>query len=373
MPQKTPILLAIDGLGNGGAERQLSLLAQSLPEPYAPVVCALSDGPYRRILEDRGIRVVIVPRRSRFDISPAPRLWRVAKEIRPPVVHSWSWMTTVAMSPYCKTFGIPLIDGTLRTGRRPSGRSLHTWLGLSLADRVVANSRAGLEAYDVGKARGQVIYNGFDESRLIGCDGSGLPPANGKTTVVMVARMCPEKDWNSFLKAARLLAGATQDSWRFVAVGNGPIRGILEQEASDLVASGVVSFLDGGTEVLPIVSAADIGVLLSNTDVAAEGCSNAIMEYMACGLPVVCTRAGGNPELVIDGVTGHLIQPFGIRELAARLDSLGERPSAAQQMGEAGARRIRDEFSVERMVDNYISCYLGMGGRRYICKRPRGG
>ncbi len=120
------------------------------------------------------------------------------------------------------------------------------------------------------------------------------------TVVVMAARMHPAKDWRLFFEAARALA-REEPGWRFVAVGDGPERATLLAEAADLVDAGVMEFPEGGLEVLPLIAAADIGVLVTDPRYHAEGCSNSIMEYMACGLPVVCTDSGGNPELVPTG------------------------------------------------------------------------
>ena len=115
--------------------------------------------------------------------------------------------------------------------------------------------------------------------------------------------------------------------------------------------------MEGVADVLPIVAAADIGVLLTNADIAAEGCSNTLMEYMACGLPVVCTDTGGNPEVVLEGRTGHLVPPAGVQALAARLRELRERPDEARTLGEAGRQRLLERFSVAAMVEGFVDAY----------------
>jgi glycosyltransferase involved in cell wall biosynthesis len=81
------------------------------------------------------------------------------------------------------------------------------------------------------------------------------------------------------------------------------------------------------------------------------------MEYMACGLPVVCTDCGGNPELVVEGRTGHLIPPSDDELLAVRLRDLRDDPARAQSMGHAGARRLGESFTLQAMVDNCLSIY----------------
>ncbi len=109
-----------DDLGNGGAERQLALLAASLPEPWSVTVLSMEDGPYRSVLEQSGIEVGITPRRFRYDVTAAVRMFLAASRSGPDIVHSWGWMSTVAMLPYCRARRVPLL-GTIRRGDRPAG------------------------------------------------------------------------------------------------------------------------------------------------------------------------------------------------------------------------------------------------------------
>jgi glycosyltransferase involved in cell wall biosynthesis len=94
-----------------------------------------------------------------------------------------------------------------------------------------------------------------------------------------------------------------------------------------------------------------------------EGMCNTILEAMAAGLPVVATRTGGNPELVHDGVTGQLVPVQDgaalNRAIAAYLDD----PSLRPQHGAAGRKRVREEFTVEAMVDGYLQLYSREVGR----------
>lgn len=354
----TRVLMVVDGLGNGGAERQMVLLAASLPESWLTAVLSMEDGPYRPYLEGLGITVHICPRRNRFDVTVALRMWRVAHRWAPDVVHSWGWMSSVAMVPYCRSRQVPLVNGTIRRGCLPPRRAAMERLGLRLADVVVANSRAGLEAYGyVGAAHGRVIYNGFDahRSEIAANATRDLPPHEG-TVAVMTARMHPAKDWRSFIRAAREL-NREVPSIRFVAVGSGPSRDLLMTEADDLVDAGTIEFIDGGLEVLSVVAAADIGVLLTNSPAYAEGCSNSIMEYLACGLPVICTHSGGNPELVEDEVTGLLVPPGDQEALASALRTLRDDTVRRREMGREGRRRLLSRLTVEEMTAGFVAAY----------------
>jgi glycosyltransferase involved in cell wall biosynthesis len=173
----------------------------------------------------------------------------------------------------------------------------------------------------------------------------------------MTARMVADKDWTTLVETARILAASEPHSWRFLAVGDGPDRPALIECASDLVSAGVLEFPEVARDVLPIVADADIGVLLTDVRVAAEGCSSSITEYMACRLPVVCTACGGNPELVLDGRTGYLVPPSDAPAVAGALRRLRGSSARARSMGDAGRQRQLELFSVRAMVDGYVSAY----------------
>jgi glycosyltransferase involved in cell wall biosynthesis len=354
----TRVLMVADGLWNGGAERQLALLTSSLPEPWSASVLSMEDGPYRPVLEALGVETRLAPRHYRFDATPALRMWRAAADIRPDIVHSWGWMSTLAMLPYCRTHGIALLDGAIRRGDLPPRRATMYKLGLRLSDAAAANSRAGLTAFGVREGdRGRVVYNGFDPSRFAAVTTPILDhDAHATTTVVMAARMTCAKDWRLLLQAARQLS-CDPGAWRMVAMGDGPDRAALVGEAADLIDSGVVEFPPSGLEALPAIAAAHIGVLLSDPIWHAEGCSNAIMEYMACGLPVVCTDSGGNPELVEHGVTGLLVPPRDAGALAAALRTLRDDPGHAREMGREGKRRLEARFTIGAMTEGFVSAY----------------
>lgn len=349
------VMIVTEGLWNGGAERQLALLATSLPAGWSCTVASLQDGPYRPVLEEAGIDVTVFPRSFRLDVRPAFRLWRAANAFRPDVVHAWGWMSTLAMLPYCRMRRTPIVNGSIRHGGVPDRRSWIDRLAVDLADAVVANSRAGLRAYGAEGPRGHVIHNGFDTRRLQGLRGGPAPRRNGTTTVVMAARMCADKDWRAFINAARVLTGEDA-GWRFVGMGDGPDRAAVLAFAADLIAENRIEFPEPGLEVLPAVARADIGLLLTGTS-AAEGCSNAVLEYMACGLPVICTDAGGSAETVEHGGTGLLVPAGDHEALLAALRRMRRHPDEARGMGDAGRSRVAGHFSTSRMVGRYLELY----------------
>ena len=345
--------MVCDSLGGGGAERQLALLATSLRDPWEVSVFALEGGVFARELRDAGIPLVISPRRVRLDISPIVPLWKVMADPKPDVVHSWGWMSAFAAELCCRRWGIPHISGVIRRGTVPPRRSLHTKIASSLGKLTVANSQAGLAAFGIAPERGRVLHNGFAPERLARASAAGR--LEERFHVVMAATMDDRKDFPMFVRAAKKLVAGRQSAAIFTALGSGPDFDALVSSASDMIGAGRFFFPGRVPEVLDHYGSAHVGVLLSTHG---EGLSNSIMEYMAAGLPVVCTDQGGNKELVIDGVTGFLIPPSDVDALVERLTWLEANREKALAMGQAGRKRIETEFSVARMIERASEIYL---------------
>jgi len=362
------VLFLIDCLDNGGAERQMALLATHLPAEWGRSVCALDRGPFEDYLHEKSVALEVYPRTHSLDPRPIASVWRSLRTLRPDIVHSWSWISTMVAGPMCRLVGVPLIDGTIRTGALQRDHLALKRLGMASSSMIVANTHAGLQAWGVGSTKGRVVHNGFDWSRLDSSahDGDSETAAEGRVdaimTIVMIGRMVPARDFRVVIAAARLLREAG-GRYRFLLVGHGPQRNELMAEAADLVPDGAVTFPDPGIEVIRHVRSADVGVLMTDPRWAQEGCSNAIMEYMACGLPVLCGASGGNREIVDDGHTGFLIPSADARALAQRLEYLREHREQCRAMGIAGQRRIESHFSIERMVGRYLRIYAESLGR----------
>ncbi len=111
--------------------------------------------------------------------------------------------------------------------------------------------------------------------------------------------------------------------------------------------------LGGRNDVPACLNALDIGVLCSES----EGFSNALVEYMLAGLPVVCTEAGGNPEAVEHGETGLLYGVGDVERLATHLQCLAGDVEYRQTLGERGRKVAQERFSMATMVDAHLALY----------------
>jgi glycosyltransferase involved in cell wall biosynthesis len=162
--------------------------------------------------------------------------------------------------------------------------------------------------------------------------------------VAAVARLVPQKGLDVAVQA---LAGLDAS---LVVLGEGPERPRLEALARGL---GVRLLLPGRV--------GDVATVLRRADVLVhparwEGFGLALLEAMLCGLPVVATRVSSIPEIVADGETGLLVPPDDADALRQALGRVLDDPAG---MGEAGLRRAREQFSVERMARRTLAVYTG--------------
>lgn len=232
--------------------------------------------------------------------------------------------------------------------------------------RIVANSQAVgrnvsiCEQYPASRV--DVVCNGHDPARFDTPADPGLRerlrigPAD--PIVGIVANLHPWKR-HADLLAAFAQVRAHHTTARLLIVGSGPTQPALEAAARCHGIESAVHFLGATADVIPIVKHFTVGVLCSES----EGLSNAVIEYMTCGKPSVCTSVGGNVELLEDGETGFLIPPGDIGQLADRLDRLLASPVTAETMG-GRARCAAQALTSQKMAAQHMALYERVAATR---------
>jgi len=117
-----------------------------------------------------------------------------------------------------------------------------------------------------------------------------------------------------------------------------------------------VRFLDSRNDIPDILNACDIGVLCSHQ----EGFSNAVLEGMASGLPMIVTDVGGNAEAVLDGECGIVVPPRDPARLAGAIVQLAVDPSLRARLGGAARRRTSEHFALDRAIAAYDALYRAL-------------
>ncbi len=199
----------------------------------------------------------------------------------------------------------------------------------------------------------KVIWNGIDTSRFVYRGPAKAPVA------ISVARLSPEKDFPTLLKATAIVVRQVSD-FKLMMIGNGAERAKLEALAKSLGIEPNVEFLGERSDVPELLAQAGFFVSSSKS----EGISLTILEAMAVGLPVVTTRVGGNPEIVLEGQTGYLVPDQNPEALATAMLQMLAHRDQWPAMGELGRRRVEQQFEIRTMIRQYEELYTEVLGSR---------
>ena len=202
------------------------------------------------------------------------------------------------------------------------------------------------------------IPNGVDVVALREAAAGPLPPGvppGEAPLVVVAARLTPVKGVEHFVRAAAIVT-QRGPGVRFAVAGAGPEERRLRTLADASVLGERMRFLGYMPSAAPLLAHADVVVVPS----LSESFSLVALEAMALGKPVVATAVGGLPEVVADGVTGHLVPAADPSELADSIIALTTDTACAGKMGVAGQDRAESRFTLGRMTDAYLRLYADL-------------
>jgi L-malate glycosyltransferase len=342
----------------GGAERQFIERLRAHPEGFTPVVGCLeiSGG---NLADFRALGLgephVFPLRGSLLRANTLVQVLRIAQLIKRRgvrIVHGTDFVTNFMGLLAARLSGARMVVsrvdlGHARPGFGPLRRRVEK-LVAARADVVCANAgavaRLCIAEEGCSPDRVLVVRNGIDLRRFdaLAARPVDSPLPQGGPLVAAVANLWPVKDHRTLLDAADQVRRRIPDV-RFAFVGDGPEREPLRRRIAELGLGNAVHLLGTRYDVPAILARASAFCLSSH----AEGLSNAIMEAMAAGLPVVATDAGGNAELVRDGVTGFVVPVGDGRAIARRLVELLSNGRLAREMGRSGRVAAERELSLD--------------------------
>jgi glycosyltransferase involved in cell wall biosynthesis len=376
------VFFLVDSLDIGGSESQAVELALRLPRARYIVTlgCLRMQGPLLTRLQGSGISVVEFHPRGGIDsLRGAWQLFRLAKFLsreRFDVVHTHDLWSNLMGVPAAFLARVPVIISSQRDlSHLPWYRGKRTvWLRRirSLSSMVLANANPIREQLiQEGHLRPEkvrVVHNGVEVEKFnrTSCDSHIVfANAGGGTRIVLVGNMTSEvKGHRVLINAAAIIVREFQDV-RFVLVGDGSYRKQFEAQVGELGLEKHFLFLGRREDVPEILAACDIAVLPSKT----EGLPNALLEYLAAGLPTVASNVGGNAEIVKDGVTGLLVPPDNAELLATAVLRFLRDSDLAGRLGQSGTEHVRQTFSFERLVEQTEGLYSELLGRRESVRR----
>lgn len=347
------LLVVIDGMEVGGSQRQIQHLLDGLDrQRWQPELAFFrNDSFLADAIRCSGVPVHYLPKRRRIDPSFLIAFARQLRRGDYALVHAYSltaelW-TVVARALSGRS---PALVASERSSQQ-SGQSAWYWrlkrfvLGRSAA--VIANSRAGVRSTaqhtGVPDTLFTTVSNGVDLPAPIGVDARkairrSLGTPDGRLLGLFVGRLVPVKNLSCLVRALALLELGQRPL--IALVGDGPLRASLEELASVCGVDADLRFLGERADATGLMQAADFLVLPSHF----EGLSNALLEAMAAGCPVVASAVGGSPELVEDGRTGLLFPSDDAPALAAAIARLSD-PDLRLQLAHAARQHVEQHHS----------------------------
>jgi glycosyltransferase involved in cell wall biosynthesis len=366
--KKTKVLIVVDGIRRGGMERRMLELLKGLKrrETHEVEVLVLSKKIGYREIFSLGFPIHLYERKIKKDPKAFLEVYKICKSFRPDLLHSWGIMSAIYSIPATQVLGIPFINGSIRDAtKRKGGLNSDLWrarLSFLFSDVIVGNSQAGLRAFKAPVKKSVCIRNGIDLKRAHPNKTEEEVRREYQITtprvVGMVGGFNYRKDYDSYLAAAQKIVDKREDV-TFVTIGKGANFERTQAALPDRYKDRI-RLLGLLRDVESAVNIFDVGVLATNARNHEEGISNAILEYMLLGKPVVATDGGGTPEVVIHEKTGFLVPPLSPAHLAEKIEFLLDHPAKSKEMGQAGRQRIHDHFSLPIMEEHYVQLYSSL-------------
>ena len=353
-----------------GGQNQVLLTVNGLRESgHRAALVAHPDGELRRRAQE-GLELIPIASRSEMDLAAAWRLARVLRRLEPDVIHAHDphavamAALALSMSTSVRTPRAPALVAARRVDFHLKSNSFSRWKYRQVDCFVAASEaiRQMLVADGVSADRTATVHEGIDLQHV-----EAAPPVNVHETfwlpheapvVGNVAALVPHKGQRYLIEAAHRVVQEIPDA-RFIVLGEGELRAPLERQVQEHHLGKHVLLPGFRTDVLGCMKSFDVFAMSSVT----EGLGTSLLDAMACERAIVATRTGGIPEVVEDGVTGLLVPPRDAEALAKAIRTLLTDRALRERLGKAGLRRVRERFTVDRMVAATLRVYARLARR----------
>jgi len=361
---KRTVLFFSTSSGPGGAERVVSNLAAALdPDLFRPLVCLFRPGWLKDQCEYAGIPTYVIPNKGVFDYSWISRFLRLLREERVAIIHAHEFDAIVhgtMVACFTRTPIVATIHGKHYFWEKRSRRLAYQLV--SRYARMVAVSKDlkdfVIERAGIHRERITVIYNGIGRQPvlelpdLLQCRYE-LGLHDDDQVVGAVGSLYPVKGHKYLLEAAPSII-KNCPRVKFLIIGRGDQEPLLMEQVRRLGLEYHVFLLGLRQDIPRLLSVMNVFVLPS----LSEGLSIAALEAMASGKPIVATRVGGNPELVIEGETGLLVPIENSHALSIGIVRILNDRELAGTLGKNALHRVQECFDIKIMARNYQELYL---------------
>jgi glycosyltransferase involved in cell wall biosynthesis len=361
------IAFVADQLDNGGAEQQLVTLCHGLKARGhdVGVISVYNRLALRSELDSVQVPIAVAAKHGKFDLTAVWRIRTRIARLAPDLVHAYLPAASF-LTPLTTWIGV-------RAPVLQSERGINDWRSAlrlrcdNIVRRSVTHITCNADAIKqhliavegVAADKISVIYNGLRDQRrqrptadaIAAAQRSIRAPADA-VTVVCVANFSAVKQHHVLVDAfAR--ARTRMPNLFLLLVGQGELEADVRRQIGQARLQDSVRIITDCTNPAPLLCASHIAILTSQL----EGCSNAILEAMAMGLPVVASDTGGNPELVENGEGGYICEVGNRSAFADAMLKLASAHDVASAMGDFNRRRIRDQFTDDVMIARTLSLY----------------
>jgi glycosyltransferase involved in cell wall biosynthesis len=373
--RKYKIVYVIDGLSMGGAERLMVPILKYLSRTdFDAYVCALQskDGnPMADEIRALGIPVRCLDIKHLRDRHALPRLIKYLREVDADLVHTQLEFANILGNISAKFLHLPSVCTihvmpSLDVKPKLKLHQRAEWFILRyFCDQVISVSEEARQYHlDISGARSSqvsTIYNGIDLSNFLNLDRElertnvrtelGIPMDAIVLTTVAVLR--PQKGIQFMIRALHALLASNPNAY-YLIVGSGSHQNVLLEEVDKAGVKNRVIFAGMRKDIARLLAASDVFVLPTLT----EALPTVLAEAMAAKLPIIASRVGGVPEMVMDGQNGCLVEPEDVDGLANACIGLLANPEKRAAMSADGWKIVNQKFNIERQVDQLRELYF---------------
>jgi len=360
----------------GGTERTVYEIGRRLVRRgHQVTVLTLDVHGYERHSQIKDMNIYRMPAVSltkligaQLAISPFSLLTatRIVRSIRPNIIHAHNlYFNLTAIAPIIKhlsrtplvttlhlpkmKYGKPLLDLSIQIYQKTIGHLI-----VKSSDELIAVSRSvrthAIEDLMVHPYKIALIPNGVDTNVFLPNNQS-----HQNTIITYIGRLIQNKGPQYLVQATPYILKYHPEA-RIYIVGEGPLKDELMRQVISQNLEDNVHFLGNVSDVLPVLQSTTIFVRPSLT----EGMSLAVLEAMACGLPVVASNLEGNAEIIDNGETGYLVPPADSRALAEAISLLLDNHKIASQIGNNARKKTEEFYDWERVTDQTLKIYLAL-------------
>ena len=358
---KVNVLYIIERMGPGGTEKQLAELIRRLSVSgiIQPHLCTLR--PSYSLFDTITCPKIELDTNSLLRLRTLGKLKRLARFCKEHDIHliQTFFQDPILIGAVLKRLLQVKLVGSFRDLGfwRTRIENLKMRIAYTQADGFIANSMAVKEHYaatdKITRAKIEVIHNGF-EMRSASTALKTERVTNGKPIVGIVGNFNrPVKRMGDFIEVAAIVKQRFSDV-TFIIIGDGDQKRSLQQRCAELGMEDAVHFTGRLDDPNAFVRQFTVGLSTS----ASEGFSNAVIEYMANGIPVVVTDVGGNREMIENGINGYRVPVGSIDTMADRVTDLLENEKLRERIGRQNQITVQERYSMERMIRSHESYYL---------------